>query len=348
MTSKTLPNKDIIATIEDAVKDLEKEEADTIRAKVSLTLQNSKPPKDNLCKYERKELQSYTSIVILPSSKGRSTVILNREDYLEKCMDHINNGPYQLLKKDPTTKIKTTTLKQLKVLKDNEFIDNKSYYYLKPTDSPAPRFYGQLNIHNPRVPIRPIGSYSGSPLFNLNKYIANILKSYAKDENNNANYSTTFSNYIRNVPIEDDEIMASFDVTSLYTNIPIIDTLNIIKDFVNNSDQFTRKASILQDKFLDLVYLVLTTTWHTFNSQFYQQTDGVAMRGPASSTTAEIYIQPYERTARTTALHTPKVWERFVDDVFSILKRTHLENFFHNISNLHQNLGQYLHYSPHH
>ena len=253
-------------------------------------------------------------------------------------MDHINNGPYQLLKKDPTTKIKTKTLKQLKVLKDNEFIDNKSYYYLKPTDSTAPRFYGQLNIHNPRVPIRPIVSYSGSSLFNRNKYIANILKSYAKDENNNVKNSTTFSNCIRNVPIEDDEIMASFDVTSLYTNIPTIDTLNIIKDFVNNNDQFTRKTSIPQDKFLDLVYLVLTTTWHTFNSQFYQQTDGVVMRGPASSTTAEVYLQAYERTARTTALHTPKVWERFVDDVFSILKRTHLENFFHHINNLHQNI----------
>ena len=36
--------------------------------------------------------------------KGRSTVILNREDYLEKCIDHMNNEPYQLLKKDPTTK----------------------------------------------------------------------------------------------------------------------------------------------------------------------------------------------------------------------------------------------------
>ena len=33
ITCKTLPNKDIIATVEDAVKDLEKEEADRIRAK---------------------------------------------------------------------------------------------------------------------------------------------------------------------------------------------------------------------------------------------------------------------------------------------------------------------------
>ena len=48
ITSKTLPNKDIIATREDAVRDLEKEEADVISAKISRTLQNTKLPKDNL------------------------------------------------------------------------------------------------------------------------------------------------------------------------------------------------------------------------------------------------------------------------------------------------------------
>ena len=96
-----------------------------------------------------------------------------------------------------------------------------------------------------------------------------LLKKDVQDENNNAKNSTMFSNYIRNVLIEDDEIMVSFDVTSLYTNISIIDTLYIIKDYVNNDDQFIRKTAIPQDKFLDLVHLVLTTTWHTFNSQFY-------------------------------------------------------------------------------
>ena len=134
ITSETLPNKDIIATIEDAVKDLEKEEADTIHTKKSLTLQSSKLPKHNLPKDERKVLkglQSDTSVVILRADKGRSVVILNHKDLLGKCMNHINDGPYQLLKKDPTTtKIKATTLKQLKVLKENEFIDNRLYYHL--------------------------------------------------------------------------------------------------------------------------------------------------------------------------------------------------------------------------
>ena len=37
----------MIATIENAVKDLEKEETDTIRAKISLVIQNYKPPEDN-------------------------------------------------------------------------------------------------------------------------------------------------------------------------------------------------------------------------------------------------------------------------------------------------------------
>ena len=146
----------------------------------------------------------------------------------------------------------------------------------------------------------PIVLYSGSLYYNLNKCIANILKTCVKDENSKAQNSNTFPDYIRNVPIEDDEIMVSFDVTSLYMNIPIIDTLNIIKDYVNH-DQFTRKTAIPQDNFFDLVNLVLTTTWYTFNSQFY-----VAMGRPASSTIAEIFMQSHERTAISTALYSPK------------------------------------------
>ena len=57
IASKARPNKDIIATIEDAVKDLEKEQTETICAKTNLTLQNSKPPKVNLSKDERKALK---------------------------------------------------------------------------------------------------------------------------------------------------------------------------------------------------------------------------------------------------------------------------------------------------
>ena len=48
------------------------------------------------------------------------------------------------------------------------------------------------------------------------------------------------------------------------------------------------------------------------------------MGEPAYSTTAEIYMHAHEQTAISMALHPPKVWERFVDDVYSILKHAHL------------------------
>lgn len=65
------------------------------------------------------------------------------------------------------------------------------------------------------------------------------------------------SKYIRDVPVEDDKIMALFDVTSLYTNISVYDTLNIIKNYVKNGDQSTGKIILAQEKFLD--FMVLTT-----------------------------------------------------------------------------------------
>ena len=47
--------------------------------------------------------------------------------------------------------------------------------------------------------------------------------------------------------------------------------------------------AIPQDKVLDLVHLFLAAIWYNFNSQFYQQTYGVAMVDPAFSTTTETY-----------------------------------------------------------
>ena len=102
--------------------------------------------------------------------------------------------------------------------------------------------------------------------------------------------------------------MVSLDVTFLHTNIPIIDRLNIIKYYVND-DQFTRKFAIPQDKFLDLVNQSLRTTCYTFNSQFYKQTDGIAMGGRASSTITEIHMQAYEHPAVSTTLQPPEVQE---------------------------------------
>ena len=141
------------------------------------------------------------------------------------------------------------------------------------------------------------------PLYNLEKNAANTLKIYVKDDNNNAKNSTRFFSYTSNVPIEDDKMMVSFDITSMYTNTPTIDMLNIIKStYVNNDDQFTRKVALRQDKVFDLVNLVLTTSFYTSNSQFYQETDGVQWK--------DQHFQPQQKSLNT-PLNPSKFWEQF-------------------------------------
>ena len=82
----------------------------------------------------------------------------------------------------------------------------------------------------------------------FNKYIPKILKVYVKDENSNGKkFQHVFQLHL---PIENDGIAVSLDATSLYTSIPIIYTLYIIRDYVNNDDQFTRKTAIPRDEFL--------------------------------------------------------------------------------------------------
>ena len=76
ITQNKIPTDDIISKVESSLKGIEKSEADTIRAKVSLTLQQAKTPKDNLTINERralKELKNDDSIMILPADKEQAT-----------------------------------------------------------------------------------------------------------------------------------------------------------------------------------------------------------------------------------------------------------------------------------
>ena len=52
--------------------------------------------------------------------------------------------------------------------------------------------------------------------------------------------------------------------------------------------------------------VLLTKTCFQFNWKFLMQTDGIAIGGPASSVTSEIYRQAHKSTALTTTSNPPK------------------------------------------
>ena len=124
-------------------------------------------------------------------------------------------------------------------------------------------------------------------------------------------------------------------VTSLYTTILIDQALLIIEDLLQHDDKLADRTPLTPNQILDLLSILLRTTYFKFNDQFYQQTDGAAMGGPTSAIVSEIYMQALEMTAITTADHPPKIWERHVDDVFSVIQRNYLQELLHHINSLH-------------
>ena len=129
-------------------------------------------------------------------------------------------------------------------------------------------------MHKSSIPVRPIVSYRGSPLFNLSKYIANILKPYTLLNKQHCRDSKEFSEFIRANSIEEDEIMVLSDVEALYTNVPIDDGLAIIiKELMQNDETLPVQKSLSPKDELDLSEFSLRATFFIFNGTYYQQTE---------------------------------------------------------------------------
>ena len=99
--------------------------------------------------------------------------------------------------------------------------------------------------------------------------------------------------------------MVSFDVVSLFINVPIVDSLELL------SQHF-------KDDALALFKHVLTSTYFCFDGQFCEQTDGVAMGSPLSTVITNFFMEDFEKKAIEQATHKPVCWLRYVDDTFVI------------------------------
>ena len=72
-----------------------------------------------------------------------------------------------------------------------------------------------------------------------------------------------------------------------------------------------------------LLEFCLNSTYFTFQGKFYEQVDGTAMGSPISPIVANLFMEDLETKALATSPHPPSLWKRFVDDTFTIIKKSH-------------------------
>ena len=110
--------------------------------------------------------------------------------------------------------------------------------------------------------------------------------------------------------------MASLNVESLFTNIPLDETIeNCINDLFSNND--TVHNSIKED-LKELLKFASYESFFTFDNEYYRQLDGVAMGSPLGPTLANTFLCSFEKQWLSDCPQDfcPNTYRRYVDDIF--------------------------------
>ena len=212
-----------------------------------------------------KDLKSDDEVIILPADKGRMTVVMNKSDYIDKANNLLQDSmTYKPLKYDPGKTTLNHINQKLKSLKKQEKIDENTYKQIRPNDASTAKFYGLPKIHKENIPLRPIVSLPGSPTYDLSKYLATyILQPLVKSSPHTVNNANSFLTKIKDLKLEADEIMISFDVVSLFTSIPLDTAKQITNDLLTNDCSWQTKQH-----YTKTTYLTYLTYAFTLNSLF--------------------------------------------------------------------------------
>jgi len=289
-----------------------------------------------------KSLKEDPNIIITRPDKGKGVVILERNEYITKVnillSDHTK---FKMLGNEPFSKIiqlEDKLNRMLKCLKDSDAISSDTYNQLRASGSLPGMLYGLPKIHKPDVPIRPILSALKTFNYNLAKFLVPILKPITTNEYTVHN-SFDFAKQLSTISLENNVIMASFDIQSLFTNIPLKETMDICTNrLFENTDNV---HNLTRDQFKKLLKLSVEDAIFMFNNQLYSQIDGVAMGSPLGPTLANAFLCHHESKwlADCPSHFKPVMYKRYVDDVFLLFNDvSHVKMFLDYVNSKHVNI----------
>ena len=174
--------------------------------------------------------------------------------------------------------------------------------------------------------MRPIVSNIGTATHKTAKYLSKLLSPLAKSKYTIEN-TKDFVTRIRKMKVPEGYKMISFDVVSLFTNVPVKETIDIILRKVY--DEKLVKTKIKRENMRELLMLCTTEVPFTFNNEMYMQVDGVMMGSPLGPLFANIFMCELENRLIPTLNGKICNWVRYVDDTFGLIKigeELHVQN----------------------
>ena len=125
--------------------------------------------------------------------------------------------------------------------------------------------------------------------------------------------------------------MVSFDVESLFTNIPLIESIDLAVDYIMKGNP---EIKLGRENLTKLFFFATAQTHFSFLGNFYDQIDGVAMGSPLAPVLANLFMGHHEKRCLENYNSGIEFYLRYVDDTFTLFNTEQDALSFYNYINI--------------
>ena len=283
-------------------------------------------------------------VVLLSPDKGNGVVVMDILDYKQSMQQlFADRTKFRTLTEDPTNTRFTTLQKYICKLKKRKEITEADYNVMYPKNAKIGRAHGSAKVHKEfeRIPpLRPIVDTIGSTHYGVGKFITKLLNPLIQNEYHLKD-SFDAAERIKNIPdhlYEEGYQLVSFDVKSLFTNVPLGKTIQVILDRVYKEKLITTtlKKRTLKKLILD----TCSKTAFLSGGTIYEQIDGVSMGASLGPVLANIIMTELEKTVVDKLIRSGRIkfYARYVDDTLLLVKPEDVDGILREFNSYHKNL----------
>ena len=256
-----------------------------IYPKTKEILQHYKNKKGHTCNITKKEqeaiktLREDASHMVLIADKGVALIVMDKSQYIDKCMTLLDDTKFYKPYRDTTKKLQRDVQEALQQLNNDHgtsrLYDWSKQYYNK-------LLYGLPKIHKANCPMQPIVSVCGTATYQLAKFLTKILQKYTGMTPSFAKDSKGFSQHLRSTHCGKDEELVSLNVSALFTSTPVPTALEVINQLFTEhiedpeargkyNGSFERNSvGLKKNEIMTLLMLVLENCVFSFQGNFFK------------------------------------------------------------------------------